>query len=781
MRVYNILSSSLLTLLIIVLPITASAQLLEEIVVTAQKREQSLQDIGISITAFSGAQISALGYTNTTDIAAQTPGLNIQQFHPSLTNVNIRGVSQNDFADHLEPPIAMYVDDAYVSSMGAAHTQLFDVERVEVLRGPQGTLFGRNATGGLIHYVSRKPTEEFEGYGEFTYAENDQIKFEGAVSGALTDNLLGRLSVSTNHHDGYLENRIGKDLRDAEAYSIRGQFLLTVNNDTELLLKASYSDDDTTGGGYSHRASTYGADGSGRFVGANETAVFFGVLDLFDGLPDPITGPCPGCDAGGFVEPDDDPFTGSFENPGQFKRQISNLQSKLTLGFETFTLTSVSDYLVINKEYSEDTDSSPNPIVPFVTGQNLKQFSQELRLNGDTDNSRWVAGFYYLDIDNKSQAGQVLDFSTLTTFGFDSSTGAIAPAFNDLSMPCFAPPFTGPCPFGIITAGTFHNETVDTTSWAIFGHYEYDLSHTITLIGALRYTEDEREMALTIDNTALFVPLQTFTAANAPNLEQGFENVSAKAEIDWTPDDNWLLYASFTRGHKAGNFAAPFFALVDPADTTSLSHDEEVLHAVELGAKGILWDGRAKLNVSGFYYDYQGYQASFFENLAQIISNLDAEVYGAELELTLNPAEELDFLFGISLIESEVENVGLPTGAKMDSNLPYAPGFSFNALGRYTWPALGGNLTVQGDLNYSDNFCFTVICHDTEKESSYIVGNARITYTSGDDKWSVAVFVRNLGDAEYRVYALDASFAGFTSNAFATPRWFGGTVSYHWN
>ena len=156
-----------------------ASELLEEVVVTAQKREQSLQDVGISVTAFSGDQMSALGFTDTVDIALQTPGLSVQAFNPTFTYLNIRGISQNDFGDHLEAPVAFYSDEAYISAMSGANVSMFDIERAEVLRGPQGTLFGRNATGGLMHFISNKPSEEFEGYIDLTLAEYDQVRLEG--------------------------------------------------------------------------------------------------------------------------------------------------------------------------------------------------------------------------------------------------------------------------------------------------------------------------------------------------------------------------------------------------------------------------------------------------------------------------------------------------------------------------------------------------------------------------------------------------------------------------
>ena len=162
-----------------------NAAILEEVVVTAQKREQNLQDVGVSISAFTGDQARALGWNNSEDIAAQTPGLVTASFagDSTVSIFSVRGVGQNDFADHQEAPTAMYVDGVYIANTGAAGFQMFDVDRVEVLRGPQGTLFGRNATGGLMHIINKKPTEEFEGYADLTLGDFDQVRFEGAVSG----------------------------------------------------------------------------------------------------------------------------------------------------------------------------------------------------------------------------------------------------------------------------------------------------------------------------------------------------------------------------------------------------------------------------------------------------------------------------------------------------------------------------------------------------------------------------------------------------------------------
>ena len=754
----------------------AKAQLLEEIVVTAQKREQGLQDVSLSVTAFSGNQITELGYTNTIDIGQQTPGMQVQQLSAAVTQLNIRGVSQNDFAVHLEAPIAVYVDDSYNSSMGAAHTQMFDLERVEVLRGPQGTLFGRNATGGLLHFVSKRPTEQFEGFGEFTYGSYDQVKFEGAVSGSLSDNLRGRLSVATNHHDGLIENRIGPDPRNTDTYSVRGQLEFDVTESFQAYVKVAHSEDNARGNAYVHKPSTFiTASGLGEEITDNgRLPLFLGLFDPVDGMADLILGPCSGCDPYGYKEPDDDPRTGAFDYISGFDREITNVQLQLNWELDNFTITSVSDYLEVNRHYGEDIDASPQDIITFEDEEDREQFSQEIRFNGATDTFTWVAGAYYLDYDVFSVGRVTQDAGALTTLGFDGSMGAVAGPFT------FPPAPTGPFPPFPGSARPFdHVGTVESTSWAIFGHVDYNLTEQFSLTVALRYTEDDRDMDLTIDNRDLFMSpfaILSIDPSSTPIASLEFENVSAKAQINWTPNEDWLLYAGFTRGHKAGNFSQPFFL---PNDPSELPHDEEVLHSFEIGAKGVMLDGRLRLNSSVFYYDYEDYQAFFFENLAQRVGNLDANVLGAEIELVFNPVDALDLAFGVSLLDTEVENVPTPIGI-LDRELPYAPDFSLNGLARYTWPIFGGNLSAQVDFNYVDEFCFSVLCNPSEVEDSYFVANTQLSYITSDERWRLAAFVKNVGDVNYRMTGIDSSFAGITSESYAHPRWYGGSIAYRW-
>lgn len=731
---------------------------LEEIVVTAQKREQNLQDVGISITAFSGNQIKELGYTNTIDIAAQTPALNIIQFHPTLTTTVIRGISQNDFADHLEPPIASYVDEAYVSAMGAGHAQLFDLDRVEVLRGPQGTLFGRNATGGLIHYISAKPTEEFEGYGDFTFGDYNQKKFEGALSGPLSESVRGRLAIAGNFHDGVAENRIGPDVRDTDSIAVRAQLNFDVGDDATINLKGHFSKDDALGNAYTHVPAGQNADGLGTRLGPNED----------------FWGTCGGCDPNGFVDPDNDPYLGSYDEVGFFERDISSITAKVNWDFgESTSLTSITDFLTMDKDYQEDTDGSPNPYFIFTTAQEFDQFSQEFRLNGNpNDRTNWTAGVYYLDIDH---AGTFLDYE-LDLGSLFFGPGSLGDSDNFVSGPT--------------------SNTVTTESWAIFGHVEYDLSDAVTMIAALRYTEDDKNIDFVSSDVlganvyggnpgeTLTIPFALADDPNAGLFDMGFENYSAKLEFDWHMSDDTMLFFSLNRGHKGGSARVP--AGGNPTlPLPGFVHDEEVLHSFEAGIKSTFAEGRARLNATAFYYDYQDYQA--FITVPNVIPsalsivNLDAEATGAEVELTVNPSDQLTLMLGLSAMDSEVPNVPLPSGRIIDSELPYAPSIALNGLVRYEWPAFDGTLAIQGDFNYSDEFCFTVLCAPLDQEDSYFIGNVRASFTSPGESWQFAAFVNNIGNEAYRLYSLDISGLGIANDAYASPRWAGATISFRWD
>jgi iron complex outermembrane receptor protein len=286
MQVYGSLAGAVAAVLALAAPAAAQAQQagassgIEEIVVTAQRREERLQDVGIAVTALGPDQLAELNINVATDITRVVPSLKMNAYSSSQVVFNIRGVSQNDYGDQQEPPVAVYQDDSYSSSINLASFPVFDLARVEVLRGPQGTLFGRNATGGAIQFVSNRPTDTFEGYVTGTYGSYNQFILEGAVSGPLADNLQGRIAAISNQDDGYMESVIpGIDDRGGnDHYALRGQLAWQPSDATDLNLIVRYmkADGETQAGIYSHEPACPNGQSQGEFTPPQFSLRFLG-------------------------------------------------------------------------------------------------------------------------------------------------------------------------------------------------------------------------------------------------------------------------------------------------------------------------------------------------------------------------------------------------------------------------------------------------------------------------------------------------------------------------
>ena len=465
---------------------------------------------------------------------------------------------------------------------------------------------------------------------------------------------------------------------------------------------------------------------------------------------------------------------GPYDDTGYFERDITGVTANLAWDFgESTTLTSVTDFLTMEKSYREDTDGSPNPYFIFHTAQEFDQFSQEIRLNGSpSDDIHWTAGIYYLDIDHE---GTLLDYEL------------------DLGSLFFGPGSLGD-PDNFISGPT--SNTATTKSWAVFGHVEYALTDGVNLTAALRYTDDERKVDFVSSDIlganvwggnpgeTLAIPFALADDPDAGLFDMNFDNYSAKLGLDWHVSDDTMWFVSLNRGHKAGSARVP--AGGNPTlPLPTFPHDEEVLHSIEGGVKTTIADGKARLNITAFHYDYQDYQA--FITVPNIIPaalsivNLDAEATGAEVELFWTPSDRLSINLGAAAMSSQVPNVPLPSGRIIESELPYAPSLSLNGLVRYEWPAFNGSLAIQGDFNYSGDFCFTVLCAPLDQEDAYFIGNVRASYTDGDGRWELTAFANNIGDEHYRLYSLDISSLGIANDAFAAPRWYGATVSFYWD
>ena len=728
----------LLFIFALVISNQANAGVLEEIVVTAQKRDQNLKDIGIAVTAFSGDQLRALSISDSVELANQTPGLIFTQAGgSSLSGLpSIRGVSQNDFGSHQETPNALYIDDVYVSNLSAISSMMFDTERVEVLKGPQGTLFGRNATGGLMHIISRKPTAESEGYVDLTAGSYDQFRIEAAVSGALSDTVNARLAGIYNVNDGWMENEIGDDIIDDDTTAMRLHILFSPSDDLEMLLTANYYklNDINAGGAY--------------VEGASLDADLRGIR-----RPDLPTDAIVG---GSYIDADGDPYTGAWGFDGSLSRDAAGITSDINYQInEDWSLRSITNFSEVELAYFEDNDLSPLDIARFRQGTDTDQYSQELQFNYTNDQLSWLMGAYYLNID-----GDYFRGFGVPGFGVDADT-----------------------PYSL-----------KTESWAVFTQTEYRLTEHLKLITGIRWTEDKKEFDLTttcdvIEATVVALDCATAGFPAVPgnlfdlgvyggSISEG--DWSGKFALDWTPSDDLLLYASWSRGIKGGGFNAPLDGSLTAGE---VPFKGEVLTAYELGVKYSFWDDRARFNASTFFYDYEDYQSFDQRGLTLIVRNKDAEIYGMDADLTLEPGHGVSVLLGLSLLHTEVFDTVLPSGRLIDTEAPQAPSYTVNWVllkdWDVNWGSRGGVIRTQFDANYTDKLqAAAVNAPATEIESNFLA-NARLSYIDASEKFEVSLFAKNVFDEEMRVYAFDLSLLGYIENNFTAPRWVG--VSFKYN
>lgn len=766
----------------------AHASVLEEIVITAQKREQSLQDVGIAVSAFSGEQMDQLGWDTADDVVAQAPGVTLVQPNgPGSFYINVRGVAQNDFSgDNQESPVAVYVDDVYVASPTGAGFQLFDFERVEILRGPQGTLFGRNATGGLVHYVTKRPGQETEGYIRGTFGDFNQVDVEGAIGGGLTDSISGRISFNSSNHDGVITNNAGSDLADNDIWAARGQLLFDLGDSSELLLNVRAAELDNTNGPFDHSSSRLNADGLGVAFDGGDLSDFGG----FNGWG-PYSDPDGGrilegeYDAEGFIRIETQGYTATF------KTDLAN-------GME---FVSITDYNELERDYLEDSDASPNPFFHFALKSDMEQFSQEFRLSGETDNLSWVTGAYYMSYDGDLFTG-------------GAAGGFAREAFQDNTVP---DEFGFDSPF-----------RTETESTAVFGQVEYNLTDSLSMTAGLRWSKEEKSTqfdqyySLFESTTSNNVAVRDLFELGDPVWSYGngqFSNQGSvtlfgafgidlpllegqtdteidddfftwKLGLDWQATDDTLVYLSYNRGIKAGGFNAPLDAtlyIVGALTPEEFKFDKETLDAYEIGFKTDLWDGRARLNGAAYYYDYQDYQAFNLESLTLFVFNTDAVNQGFELELQASPIDGLDVLLGMAYTDTNVEDAFTTlSGDVLDREMIMTPEYTFNGMFRYEWEMGAGMLAAQYDFNYMDDHFFQLKNSPVVEEDAYALSNVRLTYTSADTDWDISAFINNLTDEEYRQMALDLSGNpleggfGMTESAYGKPRWWGVSFNYRW-
>ncbi len=763
---------------------------IEEVTVTAQKRAESVQDVPISISALSENFIKDVGAQSVNDLGIHVPGLETRVVQVTQPAYNIRGITTDDFGIGADPAVAVYVDGVYSGRSGASMTAFQDVARVEVLKGPQGTLFGKNAAAGAIHIISNEPSGEFGARVGVSLGNYNKRKVEATVNAPLSDNLFLRVNVLENQRDGYRENlATGDKLSDENNGGARAALLWQVSDATKATLRLEYTDVD------------------------QDAAVSYGLVN--GGNP---------YDDVAIDAPIDETLTlwgGSLS----VESDLGGMQITSITAAKTFESTNL-----------RDDDGTAIPTVYFAT-ENVEEnqfVSQELRLVSDNEGPlRWTLGAMYSREHGKQDsnlafATDLVDRVLLT----DAQLSQALAAYN-LQAGTDYTAATAPAGFGwdilldladgnvdnILNWGTplgggqsvlggFFAESagVDmiSTSAAIYGDMTYAFTDKLELTFGLRYTRDEKDFELSILPNPIFninVALQD-TVSNANSNADGgvdqddsWSNLSTRLVLDYAVTDDAMLYASYATGYKAGGFNSTQLAN---------SFDEENVTNYELGVKSTWLDRQLRFNGALFYYEYTDLQdlVSVENSVTHInelkVRNEDVEGQGIELEVQWLATEQFVLSANYTYLDSEITEFSLfenETEADDRTGEPQSAAAEqkFNLSAAYTL-----ELDNAGDLNFRLGYSYIgdresfglggatpqaqamIDSLKGDLDGAYKNIDARITYHSSADQWQVSLYGLNLTDEEY-LYDLGgiAGGVGLPVAYRGQPRLFGLEATYN--
>ena len=777
---------------------------IEEVIVTAQKREQSINEVGMTVNVFTGDLIRDLGISSAEDMARFTPGLQINEIAATgVPQYTIRGVGFQDYTTSASSTVGLYYDGVNLPYPVMSRGVLFDTERVEVLRGPQGDLYGRNTTGGQINFISRKPIDESELGIRASYSSYQTFDAEGFVSGALTDGVRGRLAFKSTHSgEGWqqsltTDDKLGK--KDVDAVRAILDFDLNEKVTVELNLHYVKDKSDNTA------PTAY----NGTEVGLAEFNLPYLPLDQY--LFGEHAGEIPPWYSSGDNRAAD--WTNSYTSPitgttwdlrPQRDSELKGASARLVWDLGEMTFNSLTSYDKFNRVEANDGDGGVFNDTANINTTDIESFTQEFTLTGDKDPLMWIAGLYY----SKDNLDELYHF-----FMPDSMFGYGSVAF-DVPPFSFAP---------ILELDTSYKQ--ETESKAVFGHIEWSFAEQWRLTLGARYTEEDRKWSgctfSAADNSlgnflnfafganlqagdcgtvddAPGSPTYVFNLLGTPDINDAFHVYTdtintkkwmGKAGIDYQHNDDMLFYATVSHGFKSGGFNGA------NSNATQQLHPygPEELTAYELGTKMTLLDSSMQINAATFYYDYKDKQekelaVTFVGNIDGLTNVPKSEIYGAELEMQWVPVQGLNIYFGAAWLQSEVlewqavdgDASAWPDVVTFDASgidLPQTPEWSYSGLVSYRL-SVGGNmyLEIGGDFNYTDST--TGGTQDTNATMDYTLYNARITLGDEEGKWSAQLWSHNITDEYYYPSAFVAN--GPFVRMVGMPRTVGATVAYYW-
>ncbi len=692
--------------------------MLEEVLVVAQKRTESLQDVPVSVTAFSQEMMDKAGIVGIDNIAQFTPGFSMTSYNKATPQPYIRGIGTNVSGAGDDPSVAMFVDEVYISRPGAFDANLFDLQRIEVLRGPQGTLFGKNVVGGAIIVSTSMPnTEELEVKAQVDVGNYDQLGLQAYVSGPLTDNIAGKLALAHHERDGYIKNTVtGNKLNDDDSQDAR----------LGLLWDAS----DAVTVNWSADISKIRNAGVGRVLEGEPLNAF-----LFPGAKSP-----------------------SLNTPDKTESVLDGYTDRDTWGTTLRinweqpygTWTSVTGYRENDYKFLDDfipAEDQLSYLVNFVDEQQ-SQFSQEIRLASpdSAGDWEWLVGLYYFND----------DINRLESW---DSTGLSAPLMLVFGVP------------GGLAQWNANNETEST---AAFGQLSYNLENWRFTLGG-RYTSETKDFAL---QTSGFEPLFGMFSPFSINEKEDWDNFSGKFSVDYMGVEDVLIYLSVSEGFKSGSFNS----VAPNADLAAQSLDPELATQIELGLKSQWLDNRLRLNAAAFDIDYTDLQVFTSDGLEQIVDNAgEATSRGIELEVIALPIADLELSATYAYLDATYDKFVTGGLDFSGNNLTRSPKNSYTLSADYGF-SLGdsADVSLRMDYLYQDKFFRESSNVDLTTIDSYGLLNARMSVATMNGNWELSLWGKNLTDEEYDVFRSNLSdFASPTASAVkGAPRTYGVTFTY---
>jgi iron complex outermembrane receptor protein len=706
--------------------LAASGLMLEETIVTATKRLESLSDVSLSVAVLDGQKMSEAGIENVDDIGRYIPNAMIST-NGTSASVVIRGLGSGNNRG-FESSVGLFIDGVYYGRDSYLQNAYFDLERVEVVRGPQGTLFGKNTIAGAINITTAAPADEFEGYVKATFGDFDKQQFEGAVSLPISDTVGLRLSAQDSKRDGYVKNSGGGvdgSARDTTLARAKLRFEPSDRFDGTLTVEWANTQLTQNNGELHSDASPLAP--SPINLGGSLSALE--VFQLFDPQAD-----------------DSLNFKVSGNEDAELDNESLITAATFNMQLEEATLTYVLGYSEVDVNSRDDQDFAPYPLLVRDTREDYQQWNHELRLTSQADEKfEYIVGLYYFTAD------------------YDTGSDLVADAISmiEATIPLVAQGLL-PRPIGlpILTTRTQRLQQ-ETDAVSVFGQLTWSVADNLRLIGGLRYSNENKDADNFLqDVDSSFIPLSAAFPITPYSVSatRGEEDVLPSLAIEYDFDENVMLYASYAEGVKSGGFNA------SATSTDNLEYEGETAKGIEAGFKGRLLDGAASLNLSVFRTEFDDLQVSNFDGTSFIVGNAaKATVQGIEADFSMLIIENLQLDTSVAFLDAQydefpnaqctAEELAANSACTNDlggKDLIRAPAWSANIGLQYAVqvPALQAQLTFAADLLLSDSYFVNIDLDEAEEQDSYALLNARIILMSEGQGWQLAFIGRNLTDED---------------------------------